>query len=68
MRLDSETRLFLYQIVGTWGQLLFPKPWKEFRLWYDEHKTKGLKPILHGMVNFLFIFLRNIYLLLQLVW
>ncbi|XP_040375930.1 uncharacterized protein LOC102715342 [Oryza brachyantha] len=49
IQLDSETRLFLYQMVGTWGQLLFPKPWKEFRLWYDEHKSKGIKPILEGM-------------------
>jgi hypothetical protein len=38
-------------MVGTWGQLLFPKPWKEFRLWYDEQKAKGIKPILQGMVN-----------------
>ena len=53
--LDDGTRLFLYQLVGTWGQLLFPKPWKEFRLWYDEHKAKGIKPILDGMV-FLFFF------------
>ncbi|CAD6238820.1 unnamed protein product [Miscanthus lutarioriparius] len=49
IQLDSETQLFLYQMVGTWGQLLFPKPWKEFRLWYDDHKAKGLKPILQGM-------------------
>lgn len=51
MHLDSETRLFLYQLVGTWGQLLFPKPWKEFRLWYDIHKAKGFKPLLQGMVT-----------------
>jgi hypothetical protein len=50
MQLDSRTRLFLYQLVGTWGQLLFPKPWKEFRLWYDKHKAKGIKPFLDGMV------------------
>ncbi|KAK3163409.1 hypothetical protein QOZ80_1AG0003280 [Eleusine coracana subsp. coracana] len=49
IQLNSETRIFLYQMVGTWGQLLFPKPWKEFRLWYDEHKAKGIKPILQGM-------------------
>ncbi|KAL5221489.1 hypothetical protein ABZP36_026202 [Zizania latifolia] len=49
IQLNSETHLFLYQMVGTWGQLLFPKPWKEFRLWYDEHKSKGIKPILEGM-------------------
>ncbi|XP_040992248.1 uncharacterized protein LOC121239162 [Juglans microcarpa x Juglans regia] len=51
IQLDSRTRLFLYQIVGTWGQLLFPKPWKEFRLWYDKHKVKGIKPFLDGMVT-----------------
>ena len=50
IQLDGRTRLFLYQLVGTWGQLLFPKPWKEFRLWYDKHKAKGIKPFLGGMV------------------
>ena len=50
IKLDSNARLFLYQLVGTWGQLLFPKPWKEFRLWYDIHKAKGIKPFLEGMV------------------
>ncbi|GLT51426.1 hypothetical protein SLA2020_248370 [Shorea laevis] len=49
LQLDSGIQLFLYQLVGTWGQLLFPKPWKEFRLWYDEHKAKGIKPLLDGM-------------------
>lgn len=52
MQLDGGTRLFLYQLVGTWGQLLFPRPWKEFRLWYDTHKTKGVKPCLDGMVRY----------------
>ncbi|CAL9750377.1 unnamed protein product [Musa acuminata subsp. burmannicoides] len=51
LQLSSETRIFLYQMVGTWGQLLFPKPWKEFRLWYDERKAKEIKPILQGMVT-----------------
>ncbi|KAH0993684.1 hypothetical protein GBA52_005167 [Prunus armeniaca] len=51
IQLDDRTRLFLYQLVGTWGQLLFPKPWKEFRLWYDNHKAKGIKPFLDGMVT-----------------
>lgn len=51
MRLNGEARIFLYQLVGTWGQLLFPRPWKEFRLWYDTHKSKGIKPFLDGMVT-----------------
>lgn len=51
MQLDGEARIFLYQLVGTWGQLLFPRPWKEFRLWYDTCKSKGMKPFLDGMVT-----------------
>ncbi|GER41053.1 transferase [Striga asiatica] len=51
MHLDGEARIFLYQLVGTWGQLLFPRPWKEFRLWYDTHKAKGMRPVLDGMVT-----------------
>ncbi|KAK9692268.1 hypothetical protein RND81_09G252700 [Saponaria officinalis] len=51
MNLDSESKLFLYQLVGTWGQLLFPRPWKEFRLWYNDHKARGIKPFLEGMVT-----------------
>ncbi|EFJ10724.1 hypothetical protein SELMODRAFT_183718, partial [Selaginella moellendorffii] len=49
--LDNSTRLFLYQLVGTWGQILFPKPWREFRQWFDEHKTKEIEPIIDGMVT-----------------
>ncbi|CAL0315447.1 unnamed protein product [Lupinus luteus] len=51
LQLDDKTRLFLYQLVGTWGQILFPKPWKEFRLWYDKNKAKGNRPFLQGMVT-----------------
>ncbi|XP_021641657.2 uncharacterized protein LOC110636309 isoform X2 [Hevea brasiliensis] len=51
IQLGPGTRIFLYQLVGTWGQILFPKPWKEFRLWYDQHKAKGMKPFLNGMVT-----------------
>ncbi|KAH7287966.1 hypothetical protein KP509_31G005300 [Ceratopteris richardii] len=51
LQVDDATRLFLYQLVGTWGQLLFPKPWREFRLWYDIHKSSNLKPVLEGMVT-----------------
>ncbi|KAL4203689.1 hypothetical protein AMTRI_Chr01g105180 [Amborella trichopoda] len=51
LQLDNQTHVFLYQMVGTWGQLLFPKPWKQFRLWYDTQKTMGIKPILEGMVT-----------------
>jgi hypothetical protein len=69
IKLDNKTQLFLYQLVGTWGQLLFPKPWKEFRLWYDIHKAKGIKPYLEGMViRFIlltFIFLGKLLVLIS---
>ncbi|KAF8115944.1 hypothetical protein N665_0025s0379 [Sinapis alba] len=51
LHVDHKTNVFLYQLVGTWGQLLFPRPWKEFRLWYDEHKSMDKKPFLDGMVT-----------------
>ncbi|EPS70165.1 hypothetical protein M569_04597, partial [Genlisea aurea] len=51
INLDVESRIFLYQLVGTWGQLLFPGPWKEFRRWYDVRKAKNMKPILDGMIT-----------------
>ncbi|XP_010491984.1 PREDICTED: uncharacterized protein LOC104769466 [Camelina sativa] len=51
IHVDPKTNLLLYQLVGTWGQLLFPRPWKEFRLWFDEHKANGKKPFLDGMVS-----------------
>ncbi|ESQ46892.1 hypothetical protein EUTSA_v10028084mg [Eutrema salsugineum] len=51
LHVDPRTNVFLYQLVGTWGQLLFPKPWKEFRLWYDDHKSNNKKPFLDGMVT-----------------
>jgi hypothetical protein len=38
-------------MVGTWGQLLFPRPWKEFRIWYDKCKSKDRRPFLGGMVT-----------------
>ncbi|KAK4765613.1 hypothetical protein SAY86_026703 [Trapa natans] len=51
IELDTGSRVFLYQLVGTWGQILFPRPWKEFRMWYDDHKAKGIKPLIDGMVT-----------------
>lgn len=36
INLSTEGRPYLFQSIGTWGQLLFPKHWIEFRLWYDQ--------------------------------
>ncbi|CAI5491512.1 unnamed protein product [Closterium sp. Naga37s-1] len=34
---------FLYQLVGTWGQLLIPAPCKQFRLWYDMRRYNSTR-------------------------
>lgn len=67
MQIDDGTQLFLYQLVGTWGQLLFPKPWKEFRIWYDTHKAKGLKPFLDGMVVYCLNLLFSLHFLVKIL-
>ncbi|CAM6105266.1 unnamed protein product [Calypogeia fissa] len=51
LKVDDRTRLFKYQMIGTWGQIFFPKPWKEFRQWYDHKKSHDVKPIVDGMVT-----------------
>ena len=41
--------LALWQ-VGTWGQVLFPLPWREFRMWYDLCRhNKSRQPIVEGL-------------------
>jgi hypothetical protein len=42
---------FLYQEVGTWGQLMFPEQWREFFFWYNHRKYKNIKPSLPGMIT-----------------
>ncbi|OAE18977.1 hypothetical protein AXG93_461s1180 [Marchantia polymorpha subsp. ruderalis] len=51
IKVDVRTRLFMYEMVGIWGQVFFPKPWKEFRTWYETHKSHDQKPLLEGMVT-----------------
>lgn len=41
---------FLYQLVGTWGQILFPAPWKDFRTWYDMRRyNESCHPAIAGL-------------------
>jgi len=41
---------FLYQLVGTWGQFLFPSPWRAFRLWSDLRRhNESREPVLEGL-------------------
>eukprot|EP00122_Pirum_gemmata_P015146 Pgem_evm1s14152 len=48
----SSHQPFMNPLIGTWGQLLFPRPWKEFRWWYQNRRfLKGKKPYLGNMVT-----------------
>lgn len=41
---------FLYQLIGTWGQFLFPVPWKQFRKWYDMRRyNESREPVLENL-------------------
>ncbi|KAL3700401.1 hypothetical protein R1sor_018423 [Riccia sorocarpa] len=51
IKLDVRTRLFMYEMVGIWGQVFFPKPWKDFRTWYDTKKNHDQKPLLEGLLT-----------------
>eukprot|EP00899_Mesostigma_viride_P024066 jgi/Mesvir1/4844/Mv11122-RA.1 len=45
---QRQTTPFMYSLVGTWGQLMFPEHWREFRDWYDQRRALGLRPYLPG--------------------
>ncbi|RKO89338.1 hypothetical protein BDK51DRAFT_27876 [Blyttiomyces helicus] len=40
---------FRYQLVGTWGQLLFPRPWLHFTDWIDVKSTMDYKPLFSNL-------------------
>jgi hypothetical protein len=40
IRSDITSPLFRYQLVGTWGLLLFPTHWRAFKSWYINHSQK----------------------------
>jgi len=31
----------LHQMVGTWGQVMFPIAWKDFRIWYKDNRYRA---------------------------
>ncbi|CAI5457712.1 unnamed protein product [Closterium sp. Yama58-4] len=48
--ISHRGRPFLYALVGTWGQLLLPAPWRAFRVWYDARRyTPGREPVIRGL-------------------
>lgn len=52
VNVDNDEQPYLYQLVGTWGQIVFPEHWREFREYYDQRMPfNDLKPRLEGMVT-----------------
>lgn len=46
----NHNRPFLFGTIGTWGQLLFPRHWIQFRLWYDKAKLdSNFGPVLENV-------------------
>jgi len=48
--------VYEYSLVGTWGQLLFPDKWREFRLWFEARYAGGAssessRPYLGNMIT-----------------
>jgi len=51
---NTKGQPYLYQLIGTWGQLLFPEAWIEFRKYYDQFKylpTDHFKPRISNMIT-----------------
>jgi hypothetical protein len=44
---------YLYRLVGTWGQVLFPEHWREFREYFDRRRFSNpdTKPYLSGLLS-----------------
>jgi len=52
VHVDNQEQPYLYQLVGTWGQIVFPEHWREFRQYYDQRFShKHLKPNLDGLIT-----------------
>lgn len=39
----GNTSFYRYQLVGTWGTVLFPRHWKEFTTWFADRWSRYLK-------------------------
>jgi hypothetical protein len=52
--LNNDDQPFLYQLVGTWGLILFPEHWLQFRKYFDERRflnDENVKPYLDGTLT-----------------
>jgi hypothetical protein len=53
IRLNNGYQPFMYQLIGTWGQLFFPEAWRDFRKYYDERRflSNEYRPYLAGTLT-----------------
>lgn len=43
---------YKYMLVGSWGQLFFPKAFKQFRIWFEKNfKDPHFHPVVNNMVT-----------------
>jgi hypothetical protein len=53
---DNDNQPYLYPLIGTWGQIVFPEHWRAFRKYFDERRylsqnDETLKPYLVGSIT-----------------
>lgn len=47
---NNQQQPYLYKLIGTWGQLLFPEHWRAFRKYFDTHRfVQEQRPFLDGL-------------------
>ena len=55
LRIENGFRAYLYSLIGSWGPLLLPYPWRAFLLWWDaavsrvEEATDSPSDIVHTL-------------------
>jgi hypothetical protein len=52
VEVNNNHQPYLYQLVGTWGQVVFPEHWREFRMYFDSRRPYSeLKPRIGGLIT-----------------
>jgi hypothetical protein len=50
IKVDNGNKPYLLRAIGTWGSLMFPKHWRQFRLWMDASLQQGYRhPFIPGI-------------------
>lgn len=53
LNVENSYLPYLYSLIGTWGPLFFPLPWRAFQIWWDRRRnqTPAFEPFIDGSVT-----------------